>query len=85
MQARALLVDDEPTILLTLGLVLKSEGFDVQNAESAEIAKSYLVNTNFELVVADLNLEHPLSGFRDCQACEAKAHPTSNNRYQCVL
>ena len=63
MQARALLVDDEPNILLTLGLVLKSVGFDVQNAECAEVAKSYLLNTNFDLVVTDLSLEHPLSGF----------------------
>lgn len=62
-KARALLVDDEPNILFTLGLVLKSEGFDVQKAESAEIAKSYLLNASFDLVVTDLNLEHPLSGF----------------------
>lgn len=63
MQHRALLVDDEPNILFTLGLVLESEGFHVQRAESAEIAKSHLHNASFDLVVTDLNLEHALSGF----------------------
>ena len=63
MLNRALLVDDEPNILLTLGLVLKSEGFDVQTAESARIAKAYLRTARFDLVVTDLSLEDPLSGF----------------------
>jgi len=58
-----LLVDDEPSILFTLGLVLQSEGFELQTADSAEIAKSYLLKAEFDLVVTDLNLEHPLSGF----------------------
>lgn len=72
MRVRALLVDDEPTILLTLGLVLKSKGFDLQTAESAEIAKSYLLKTNFDLVVTDLNLEHPLSGFEIVRLAKQK-------------
>jgi DNA-binding response OmpR family regulator len=63
VQDRALLVDDEPNILLTLGLVLKSEGFNVQTAESAQAAKTFLCGTKFDLVVTDLSLEQPLSGF----------------------
>ena len=63
MPDHALLVDDEPNILLTLGLVLKSEGFHVQTAESARAAKIFLSETKFDLVVTDLSLEHPLSGF----------------------
>lgn len=67
MQDRALLVDDEPNILLTLGLVLKSEGFDVQTAESAQSAKAQLSERKFDLVVTDLSLEQPLSGFEIIQ------------------
>jgi len=63
MQDYALLVDDEPYILLTLGLVLKLEGFNVQTAESAQAAKTFLCQTKFDLVVTDLSLEQPLSGF----------------------
>lgn len=63
MQDRVLLVDDEPSILLTLGLILTSEGFDVQKAESTQAAKTFLYETTFDLVVTDLSLEQPLSGF----------------------
>ena len=63
IQARALLVDDEPNIRLTLGLVLQSAGFDVQTAESAQAAKAFLSETSFDLIVTDISLEQPLSGF----------------------
>jgi DNA-binding response OmpR family regulator len=72
MQDRALLVDDEPNILLTLGLVLKSEGFDVQTAESAQSAKIQLCEANFDLLVTDLSLEQPLSGFEIIQLAKLK-------------
>jgi DNA-binding response OmpR family regulator len=73
MQDLALLVDDEPNILLTLGLVLKSEGFDVQTAESAQSAKIQLCERQFDLLVTDLSLEQPLSGFEIIQM--AKLQP----------
>ena len=63
MQDHALLVDDERYILLTLGLVLQSEGFNVRTAESAQAAKTLLCQTKFDLVVTDLSLEQPLAGF----------------------
>lgn len=63
MQRRALLVDDEPNILCTLSLILKSEGFEVQTAESARSAKEYLEKFSFDLLVTDLSLEQPHSGF----------------------
>lgn len=74
MQDRALLVDDEPNILLTLGLVLKSDGFDVQTANSAQSAKAQLSEGKFDLVVTDLSLEQPLSGFEIVQV--ANLQPT---------
>jgi len=63
MQGLALLVDDEPSILITLGLILKSEGFEVQTAESAHSAKEYLSKFTFDLLVTDLCLEQRYSGF----------------------
>lgn len=63
MQGRALLVDDEPNILSTLSLILKSEGFEVQTAESAQSAREYLSKFTFDLLVTDLSLEQPHSGF----------------------
>lgn len=63
MQGRALLVDDEPNILSTLSLILKSEGFEVQTAESAHSAKEYLSKFTIDLLVTDLSLEQPYSGF----------------------
>jgi two-component system OmpR family response regulator len=62
MEIRALLVDDEPNILLTLGLVLQSHGIQVQTAESVGAAKAHLASEQFDVVVTDLNLEQPLSG-----------------------
>lgn len=73
MQVRVLLVDDEPSILLTLGLVLRSKGFDLLTAESAEKAKLYLLHTNFDLVVTDLSLEQPLSGFEIVRLANRKS------------
>jgi len=63
MQGRALLVDDEPNILTTLSLILKSEGFEVQTAESAHSSKQYLRKFTFDLLITDLSLEQPHSGF----------------------
>ena len=63
MQGRALLVDDEPSILVTLSLILKSEGFEVQTAQSARSAKESLSKFAFDLLVTDLCLEQPYSGF----------------------
>lgn len=35
----------------------------MQTADSAQVAKEYLLETKFDLVVTDLSLEQPLSGF----------------------
>jgi DNA-binding response OmpR family regulator len=74
MQFRALLVDDEPSILLTLGLLLRSQGFELQTSDSMKAAKALLAKMQFDLVVTDLSLEHPLAGFEIVRA--AKLQPT---------
>jgi DNA-binding NtrC family response regulator len=57
MTLKALVVDDEPSILVTLGLILKSEGFEVRTVSSGKAAKVVLAETTFDLVVTDLSLE----------------------------
>lgn len=47
----------------TLSLILKSEGFEVQIAESAQSAKEYVSKLTCDLLVTDLSLEQPRSRF----------------------
>jgi two-component system, OmpR family, alkaline phosphatase synthesis response regulator PhoP len=63
MVMRVLVVDDEPSILMTLELVLKTEGFEVHTASSSSAAKSALAQIPFDLVVTDLSMETPNSGY----------------------
>jgi CheY-like chemotaxis protein len=60
---KVLLVDDEPSIIMTLGMVLKSEGFEVQTASSATSAQEFLTRSAFDLVVTDLSMETPTAGY----------------------
>ncbi|MBV8894170.1 MAG: response regulator [Acidobacteria bacterium] len=75
MARKALLVDDEPSILVTLGLVLESKGFDVQTATSARIAKEHLSTSAFDLVITDLNMETPTSGYDVVQYAKRQPKP----------
>jgi DNA-binding response OmpR family regulator len=63
MAPKALVVDDEPNILFTVGLLLKGEGFDVQTASSGKAAKAALAQTTFDLVLTDLSMETPSEGY----------------------
>lgn len=42
---------------------MKSEGFEVETAESAHSAKDYLRKFTFDPLITDLSLEQPHSGF----------------------
>jgi DNA-binding response OmpR family regulator len=74
MPVRALVVDDEQSILLTLSLILKSKGFEVQTASSAEIAKTHLAETAFDLLITDLSLETPAAGYDIVRAAREQSH-----------
>lgn len=67
---KVLLVDDEPSILTTLRLILKSEGFDVETASSGKAAKAALVQTSFDLVVTDLSMESTTAGYEVVHAAQ---------------
>src|SRR5689334_9081378 len=53
---RALVVDDEPTILLLLGELLMAEGFLVDSAESIAEANDHIRKGAYDLYVVDKNL-----------------------------
>lgn len=53
---RALVVDDEPTITDLLVRVLEEQGCDVDVAGEASLARQYLGETAYDLVVCDLRL-----------------------------
>lgn len=69
---KLLLVDDEPSILATMRLILKSEGFDVHTAASGEAAKSALVETPFDVVLTDLSMESTTAGYEVVRASQTQ-------------
>jgi CheY-like chemotaxis protein len=75
MALTALVVDDESNILLTLGMVLRSEGFEVQTAPSSTVAKARLAESSFDLVITDLNMETLTAGYEVVKAAKARPKP----------
>jgi DNA-binding response OmpR family regulator len=60
---RILLVDDEPSILLTMKAILEMSGFDVVTAASSAEAKLRLEADSYHLVITDMKMENETSGF----------------------
>ncbi len=55
--ARVLVVDDEESVALTLGEVLRLEGFEVDTAASGAEAATLLARAQYDLVLTDLHME----------------------------
>lgn len=53
---RLLIVDDEPTILLTLSYALRSEGVEVITASRLEPAEEALSRYTFDVVIVDIRM-----------------------------
>jgi len=53
---RILIVDDEPTILLSLSYCLKTEGVEVITSSKIEAAEEALSRYFFDLVIADIRM-----------------------------
>lgn len=51
-----LLVDDEETLLETLSLDLREEGYEVDSARSGQESLALLARKNFDVVITDLSL-----------------------------
>jgi DNA-binding response OmpR family regulator len=62
-RTRLLFVDDEESILLTLGTVLKKQGFDVTTAATVRDALTHINSEKFDVLLCDLNIEKPADGF----------------------
>lgn len=62
--ARVLLVDDDPTARLTLKAVLEQSGYRVDTAASAAEAVEKLGESEYELVLSDLQMESPEAGLK---------------------
>src|SRR6202022_4646783 len=62
--ARVLLVDADPTSRLTLQTVLEAGGYHVDAAASAAEAVGKLDESEYELVLSDLQMESPEAGLR---------------------
>ncbi len=53
-----LIVDDEPNVLLTLGMIFELDGYKVSKAKSCAEALGMLSNpTRYDAVITDLNME----------------------------
>jgi DNA-binding NtrC family response regulator len=56
--AHLLIVDDEPNVLLTLGMIFERDGYTVTRAtSSAEALKALADGSRFDAVITDLNME----------------------------
>ncbi len=56
MMKRILIVDDEPTILLSLSYCLKTDGVEVITSSRIEAAEEALARYPFDLVIADIRM-----------------------------
>jgi len=60
---RILVVDDEPSVLLTYQMILEQKGYEVVPAPSSEAARGVLDSEKVDLLLCDLSLGLKASGF----------------------
>ena len=60
---RILIVDDEASILNVLETIFELASFQVETAKSAAEATSRLQETSFDVVMTDMRMEKPNSGY----------------------
>lgn len=62
-KSHILVVDDEPSVLVTYRLILQQQGYDVSAALTAAEARAMLAEKKVDLLLCDLSLERQESGF----------------------
>lgn len=67
-----LLVDDQPFVLDALAEAFENRAFSVKKADSLGAALQALNSYRFELVVTDMRMETPTSGFDVVKAAKAR-------------
>lgn len=68
--ARVLIVDDETSILNLLKSVLEASSFEVETAKSAVEATTRLRREKYDLVLTDMRMETPISGYDVVRAAQ---------------
>jgi len=63
IKTRVLFVDDEPSIRLTLPAILEQQGFEVSVAASVAEALEIINDSQFDILLTDLNIGSPADGF----------------------
>jgi CheY-like chemotaxis protein len=71
MDIRVLLVDDDPAILQTMGAILRLHGLNVAASSCAADAIERLAQQVFDLVITDVRMERPNSGYEVVRAAAA--------------
>lgn len=61
--SKILIVDDDPDIVDSVGLVLKAEGYTVASATSREEAMRAVETEKPDLIILDVMMEQPDDGF----------------------
>lgn len=64
MPARVLFVDDDAAILQLFRTVLELEGYEVETAPSAAHGEQLLAEHSYDMVITDMRMETPVSGFQ---------------------
>src|SRR5947209_5987242 len=62
-KTRLLFVDDEPSIRVTVPLILERHGFEVTTVESVKAALQAIATKQFDVLLTDLNIGQPGDGF----------------------
>jgi len=73
-RTRILLVDDEPSIRVTLAAILEQEGYTVSATGTVAAALNEINSQPFDALVADLNIGEPGDGFTVVSAMR-RTHP----------
>lgn len=75
--AKILLVDDQESVLTSLSILLRRNGFHVVTAKNPIDAKYQLVKEDFDLVLTDLRMKKPYDGLtvlKDAKALRSGIH-----------
>jgi DNA-binding response OmpR family regulator len=70
MARRILIVDDEPSIVISLEFLMKREGYEIEVAADGEAAMKSLAGSLPDLVLLDVMLPK-MNGFEVCQRIRA--------------
>ncbi len=62
-RSRILVVDDEPSVLLTYRMILEQQGYEVLVAASSVEARRAIETETIDLMLCDLSLEERHTGF----------------------